>query len=698
ATAADTLLRAAADLAPGRPLVRKIEGISSDSAGLTGMRVVVADSSGVVLLDYTRPDENPGRKEYTIFTRGLERPAKTPEEMKVEELVLDGETKIKEMHDEVGAGLLYRALERDLGNSKAHLVLGVLDYSRGRPDSAVVHLEKTLERDPYSGEACYYLALARLEQGDTAWAERSLHYIARTDAYYSQREYLLGRIGWGCGKLDEAAGHLAEAALAGGYNLSARNLLALVYRRQGRAPEALAEIERTLAIDPTDRWSLAEKAWITGSREDLAELARLLGGQSQEAVELAAVYRRLGCWEEALRVLKLVEQDNRDVYGTPAIFYYTIGSTLQALDRYEEAGSYFDKGRQAGANLDRFPFRAESVQPLAQAVVHNPRDATARYLLGCLLYYRGRHAEAIFQWERGVEADSGHFSLQRSLGLAYYENGYEIARAAEHLERVIAINPDHVRTFTDLSYIYSREGYFDRQATLLERALVRSPNDDNIIEGLISVKLASGSLAAADSLISSHQFGQRHRDYRLRDKYRWLHYGLASRAFRQGRLDLASDHLNKALFPPGTLGADDFQFQSAPRLHYYLGLVLEKAGKSKQAREEFEKSATGWQTLSSDRDSYNSENLYMALSLQKLGQPDPAARLIDSMTHFARGQLEDRYREHRGEAYYLLGLAEKYAGNSSEAERLLGESSRIEPDLLGPRFELRGDVPDPLSR
>ncbi|MFH1070058.1 MAG: DUF5107 domain-containing protein, partial [Candidatus Glassbacteria bacterium] len=46
ATAADTLLRAAADLAPGRPLVRKIEGISSDSAGLTGMRVVVADSSG----------------------------------------------------------------------------------------------------------------------------------------------------------------------------------------------------------------------------------------------------------------------------------------------------------------------------------------------------------------------------------------------------------------------------------------------------------------------------------------------------------------------------------------------------------------------------------------------------------------------------------------------------------------------------
>ncbi|HLA39974.1 MAG TPA: tetratricopeptide repeat protein, partial [Candidatus Glassbacteria bacterium] len=564
---------------------------------------MLADSAGRVLLDYRRPDENPGGKEYTIFTSQLEKPTKTAMEMTSDELVLDAETKIKEMHEAAGAEQLARVLASDPGHSRAHLVLGVLRYTEGRLDSAAAHLEKTLERDPYSGEACYYLALSRLALADTAAAERSFYYIARTNAYYGQREYLLGRIAWQRGNLEDAAGHLSEAVLANGYNLSARNLSAMVCRRQGRNREALAGIEAALAIDPTDRWSLAEKARLTGSQEDLAELARVLGGQSQEALELASDYRRLSCWQEALDVLRMVERDNRDLYGTPAVFYYTVGSTLQALGRFEEAGSYFDRGSLSGGNIDRYPFRDESRQVLAQAIVHNPGDATARYLLGCLLYHRNRRSEAIFQWERGVEATPENFSLQRNLGLAYYENGFDVAGAAEHLEKAIAVNPGHARTFTDLSYIYSREGEFDRQSALLKRALERSPNDDDILEGLITVDLVSGNFSAADSLISTHEFEQRHRNYRLRDKYRFLHCGFAARAFRQGRLDQALGHLNQALFPPGSLGADDFQFQSAPRLHYYTGLVLEKAGKAKPAREEFEKSAPGWQTLAGDRDS-----------------------------------------------------------------------------------------------
>jgi tetratricopeptide (TPR) repeat protein len=228
------------------------------------------------------------------------------------------------------------------------------------------------------------------------------------------------------------------------------------------------------------------------------------------------------------------------------------------------------------------------------------------------------------------------------------------------------------------------------------RALERSPEDDDIIEGLITTNLVKGDYGRADSLIRSHDFALRHRRYGLRDKYRFMRYGMAAEAFHGGDYAGALRQLELALFPPSSLGADDFQFETAPRLHYYIGAALEKLGKSDKALEAFEKSSVGWQHLTGGRDSWNSENFYMLLSLEKLGRQNEAERLLDSMKNFALGQLEDRHRDHRAQAHYLLALVEKKEGDYPEAERLLQTTVRLEPDMLGPRFELRRDVIDPL--
>jgi len=690
------ILDTRADLAPGRPFNRTVSGIAADSSGLTGMRVTVVDARGGEALDYLRPDQSPGGREYTPFTRQLEKHGKGPAEMTVEELVLDAETKIKEMHTDAGASLLRQALSRDSGHSRAHLNLGIMHYEQAQRDSALVHLEQAIDRDPYADEAHYYLALTRMELGDTLSAERSLYYISRTGSYYSLREYMLGRIAWH--RADEAAAerHLLEAVRANGYNLSARNLLALIYRLDGRTQEALTQIEAVEEIDPTNRRAAAERLFLSGKSEDSRNLIALLGGQSQEALELAADYRLLARFKEALEVLTLVERNNRDPYGTPPVFYYTKACCLETLGRSGQAAGYYRKGRDSAGNLDRFPFRPESLEPLARALVFDPGDVTARFQLGCLLYHLGRREEAIEHWEKGVEDAPGVFSLRRTLGMAYYENGYGMDKAAEHLEAAVRLNPEHVRTFTDLSYLYSREGYLDQQVALLKKALERSPEDDYIIEGLINADLVKGDYAAADSLIRSHEFAQRHRDYALRDKYRFLHYGLAARAYQKGEYKQAQSQIEIALFPPSSLGADDFEFQSAPRLYYYLGKVLEKSGETVKAKEAYEKSIVGWDRLSGDRDSWNSENFYMALSLDRLGRHQPAQRILQSMRNFALSQMSRRYRRHRAEARYLLALVEKEKGNFAEAEKLFKEAVQLEPEMLGPRFELRRDVVDPL--
>lgn len=692
------ILDTRADLAPGKPFNRTVSSIPADSSGLTGMRVTVIDTHGKVALDYLRPDESPGGKEYTPFTRQLEKPKKDPAQMSAEELVLDAETKIKEMRTAAGALLLRQALSHDSGHSRAHLNLGIMHYEQGQRDSAIVHLEKVIDRDPYADEAYYYLALTRMELGDTLSAERNLYYISRTGLFYSLREYMLGRIAWFQADLAAAERHFFEAARVNGYNLSARNLLALTYRLKGRTQDALAQIEEVEEIDPTNRWAAAERVFLSRDSGDRHALLALLGGQSQEALELAADYRHLARFEEALDVLTLVEKNNQDPYGTPPIFYYTKAYCLKVLGRLGQAAGYYRKGRNSIGNLDRLPFRPESVEPLAQALVFDPGDPTARFHLGCLLYHLGRREEAIYHWERGAQAAPDMFSLRRTLGIAYYENGDGMDKAAEHLEAAIKLNPDHVRTFTDLSYLYSREGYFDQQVALLRRALERSPKDDYIIEGLINANLVKGDYSAVDSLISSHEFAQRHRDYGLRDKYRFMRYGLGARAYQKGEYNQALRQIELALFPPGSLGADDFEFQSAPRLYYYLGKVLEKSGDKAQAKESFEKSIVGWDQLSGDRDSWNSENFYMALSLDRLGRHEGARKMLQSMRNFALSQMNRRYRRHRAQARYLLALVEKKEGNVAKAEKLFQEAVQLEPDMLGPRFELRRDVVDPLPQ
>jgi len=692
------LLAEEIDLAPGKPYTRKITGIAADSAGLTGMRVVVTDNAGAAVLDYTRPDTDPGRKEYTPFTSPLDKPYKSPGQMTAEEQVILAETMLKEMKEETALSLLRGVLEQDEGYSRAHLNLGIHFHETGRIDSSLAHLERVIERDPYSDKAYYYLALGLMERQDSAAAERNLYYISRTGSCYNLREYMLGRLAWHRGDGAEAEEHLREAVRANGYNLSARNLLAMVCRIQRRDAEALALLEEIVKIDPTNRWAACEKVFLTGRDSDRRELVRLLGGQSQEALELVAVYRKLSRFHEAVEIMKMVEEDNRDLYGTPPIFYYTMAHCLKAAGETGAAENYYRKARKAGGNLDRWPFREESIRPLAEAVIYDPSDELARFHLGCLLYHLGRTGEAIHHWAAGVETSPGAFSLRRALGLAYAEQGYGIDRAAEQLEAAIRIDPDHVRTFSDLSQLYSRAGKFDEQAALLQRALQRSPGDDYLIEGLVTINLVRGAYHKADSLISSHEFAQRHRRYGLRDKYRFMRYGMGARAYRSGDYEEALRQFEMAMYPPSSLGADDFQYQMAPRLHYYLGLVYEKLGQDRQAASAFESSITGWRQLSGDRDSFNSENFYIVLSLEKLGRSADAEALLKRMENFALSQFNNRRRRYRADACYLQALVMKKKGDYRQAARLLEDAVEQEPEMIGPRLELRGDVIDPLPQ
>ncbi len=202
------LLETSIDLDPAKPFHTEIAGIHANSQGLTHLVVTVRDRDGHELLEYHRPDVNPGRKEYTPFTKPLEQPHKSPDEMSVEELTLAAEYRLKELDEPGAQALLGKALQHDAGYSRAHLLLGITAFNDNRYDEAAKQLTEVIERDPYDDAGYFYLSMSQFALGQDSAAERNLYYIWPDSAYYGEREYQLGRLALQRNENEDAASAL----------------------------------------------------------------------------------------------------------------------------------------------------------------------------------------------------------------------------------------------------------------------------------------------------------------------------------------------------------------------------------------------------------------------------------------------------------------------------------------------------------
>jgi tetratricopeptide (TPR) repeat protein len=327
-------------------------------------------------------------------------------------------------------------------------------------------------------------------------------------------------------------------------------------------------------------------------------------------------------------------------------------------------------------------------------VKEDPKDAQARFDLGCLLYYRGRRAEAIAQWEAINEANAADFGARRSLGLAYEEAG-QLEKAIPQLKKAVEISPEDEDTLDDLATAYARAGKFDEQLSLLEDAIKRAPNNDHLTEGILAVDLIEGKFDAAQEIVDLHRFVHGERGDGLRDDYRELEYGRGSGAYNKGNYEQALKLFQAALKPPANLGLDDSELQSAPRIEYYIGRTLEALGRKQDAQQAYQESIRGVDHLAGGGgDSWSPDNFFMVLSLEKLGRHQEAADLAKQFETVAESRQDENQPFFIAGATYLRGLIADYHGDPAEGRKLIARAVEIEPNYIAPRFELRGDAID----
>ena len=329
--------------------------------------------------------------------------------MSVEELVLAAEFRQKELDPAGAAVLLNKALERDPGYSRAHLLLGIDDFTGRRYESAVAQLEKAIARDPYADEAYYYLAMAQFALGRDA-ASRAEPVLTSGLTAPTSANASITWAAWRCARATTPMRfrHLERAIAANGYDLLSRQTLALALRERGAAEQAAKALDEIERIDPTNRIVFAERWLLTGSDSAKAELVRLLGGQSQEAIGTSVFYRRLERWKEAVQVLQLAQRENHDPWGTPPEFFYTLAYCQRRAGDERGRGRVVAKRharRRATSTASRTARRAK--QPLAEAVRLQPKDSVARFGLACLLYYQRAAQGSHRAMERRDRCQSG---------------------------------------------------------------------------------------------------------------------------------------------------------------------------------------------------------------------------------------------------------------------------------------------------
>lgn len=468
------LLNTSVDLIPGTPVKKTVTGIHVDAAGLEDMEVLITGPHGEVLMDYDRPDSNAGGN-ITPFAKDLMEAPIPPEKMTAEQLVLAAEFKQKDLNVEGATELAKMALKRDPGYSEAHQLLGILEFDQNHFQQAAAEFQQAVDRNPYADASWYYLATCEMKLGEEKRAERNFYYIWPHSGYYGAREYQLGLLNFLRHDDAAAAAHLAGAIDSNGQDIKAHLLLALSERDLGNKDAALQELAKVNAIDPMDRVAQAEKYFLTGDAAAKGKLVELMGDQTQSAMEVSIFYSSLSRWKEAATILKMVEPpQNKDPWGTPPVYYYTLAYAVKQAGDTQAAAEYRKKAQAAAGTVERFPYRPETEAPLVDAVKDNPSDTVARFDLGCLLYYWGRKAEAIDQWEAINQVNPADFGARRALGLAYEQDG-QLEKAVSQLRKAVALSPEQLDTVDDLADLYARTGEFAEQTALLQEAYARDP-------------------------------------------------------------------------------------------------------------------------------------------------------------------------------------------------------------------------------
>ena len=369
----------------------------------------------------------------------------------------------------------------------------------GATADAAAHLESAAAAAPDSAEVHRLLGLARLADDD---AERGLMELRRAialDAAYERPRLDLARALFEREQYADAVTVLTDTLAAIPDSGRARYLRALAYQKQGNYEGAMAEMQRSAALEPllglnsvfqTLGALRRSQQDYEGAIDAFSRRIALVPNDAAAHHELAEMYFRLSRLTEALAEFAaalMIDPRRADshvglaqVRLRQARFEAAAAASRRATEldpshkeaRYVLATSLLRLGRAGEGQREleayqRLQAEATALQSKRFEVAGYRRDATVSAA-------SGDHARAIALLRKALEADPGDASAELELGLAFLRAG-RAGEALPHLRAGAAssTSPDVHR---HLAEAYAAAGQADESRR--ERALYAQARQD----------------------------------------------------------------------------------------------------------------------------------------------------------------------------------------------------------------------------
>jgi tetratricopeptide (TPR) repeat protein len=687
------LLREKVTINPGQPYVKAV----SLPAGVDPYALRASLSAeGRELVAYS-----PVRVPTNAMPDPVKPPPAPPEIATIEELYLTG-LRIEQFHHPTLDPDPYwqEALRRDPADARVNTALGINYLKRARFAEAERFFRQALARvtaaytTPKDAEPQYYLGVALKSQGRTDEAFDAFYQATWSAAWRAAAYYALAEIATLRGDTARALDLVNRSLDANALNPRAVNLKAALLRHRGQPRQALATlatVERR--SDPLDPRCLAERWLATQRAADLKPLLATLSRHPATAAETAAEYLNAGLWDDGTAVLSALAAGAPEPAKLSPMVYYYLAYFAGQQGQTSKAAAY----AQAAAELSPlyvFPFQAEAMDVLREAIRVNPRDARAPYYLGNLLF-DWQPAEAMKLWEQSAALDPAFPIVHRNLAIAYshQKQGNALDRAIASLEKAVALPDKYPLHFFELDELYEAAGTApESRLALLEQHHDIVAQRDDALSREVALKVILGKYDDAIRLMTGRQY-----EVWEGGTLSVAEYWVDAHVLR-GQQHLAAGRAREALADVQAAGSIPENLPSerrgsgarAAELNYWLGTAQAALGNQTEA-------TRAWKAAESAEGAGDAQRYYQALALGKLGENDRAQALFRQLIETGNKRLQEgnpidffaafgeqqSQRSKLATAHYLVGLGHLGLSENDQARAALLLALKTSPSHLG---------------
>lgn len=446
------------------------------------------------------------------YQRGL---SANPKSANIEEDIID-------LYLTEGQTDLATKLDAELLKHSPDDVIGLVDHGRvlmaqGKPTEAINALQKITTEAPNSPEAHYYLAVAYLQNHDSAQANSELQQTlaqanserqrtGHPSSYLSNALTALVNLNSAQGNFSVAqlyaqefikdnptnpAGHLmlGEALLnlkqlkqAGDEFATAQKLapdnpavsmdLGLLYNAEGNPSEAEKQLQAAMREAPTNSAIVAEYAQLLTSEKQLPKASAVVTQFLAQNPNQAAAHYLMG------EIDQLEKNDSAALAETQ--------KCIQLDPKNEQA--YI----QLGSLYNELGSKDAAIQAYQQGMAAGSPSAPIATAIGSIYMQEGDLSKASAEFQQALTIDPNFFIAANNLAWIYAEQGQNLDVALGLAQRAKAQRPD-VPSFSDtLAWVMFRKGDYAGAIPLLKDCVAKDPSSAQFLYHLGMVLVADG--------------------------------------------------------------------------------------------------------------------------------------------------------------------------------------------------------------